>query len=860
MRRPLHVILASLASVAFALVGPILTGPIRDPGASPLIIGTHLAWAHPVQSSAHPHPARTPSSAPVGLKLAVGYREQYRSSAWVPVRVVLHNRTAATFTGMVTIPDGGGGGQYSSPAFSSMYRQPVILPAGGTKRVTLYLPGGDVGDEVDVQFRVGTRIIARRSDSPSSASDGTVTVGTLSGDPQLAAWIRRLDPHDAGVDTIGLTPATLDPVPEALATFDAIVLTNTDSARLTNDQFAALERYVRAGGSLLLVGGPDWQETLQPLARALVPGTLAGSQTLPNLSGLQAMGATGIPPKPTVVSRLVHPRGFVVAQQSGIPLVVRNRVGSGRIIYLAFDPAVDPIASWRGASALSTALVHQATTGVISRLSVSGFQTGMMRGPFGSSIIRDELANVPGAMQPTLMLLIVLVLLSIAILGPLNFLVFRHLRRPELAWIALPVLSLVLLAATVSTTLRFKGKLVLLNTVGVVQMDGNSGTYPAALYVGLFSSVRGTYHLVWNGRALPQGLPQFSFDVASPSARTPVGFNLSEGSKTAVDFPSMSMWSTRSVALRTTVRIAGGVRSNLHVAPDGAIAGTIQNDTALTLKKPAVLAGNTVLRLADLKPHSTRDVRIRPSIDIHDYTRVMLWDRIYGQSPSSGSFGTWDGDPWEEPTPGSEVSLVDRLRNVGDRLPNGQGLPASSEVVLIGWSEDSLGPLTVDGTTPQRRDLNLIEVPLTVHFTPGTFELRPGTLSAYLVDGRAQSPQNGCCPTSFGSRVVGIGPGGSAIFQFDIPNPRRTRFHRLVLSVNAGGADGTGVAQVYDWRHHHWVHVSLGPIDVELTRPSRFISTSGALQVRLHSTPGSGDIVIADPRQDVQLSGTATVD
>lgn len=856
MRRLVSAILASLA---LALVAPPMAGgATREPGASPLALHQPFTVADRlVPASAPPRHFTLPS--PVGLKVTAGYRELYRPAAWVPVRVVLRNYAAAQLTGTVMIPDGGGGSQYSSPSFTSTYSEPVVLPARGTKHITLYLPGRDVGDAVNVQFRLGTRIIARGSDSPASIGDGTITVGTLSSDPQLAAWIRRVDPLAGGVDVIGLTPTLLDPVAEALATFDAIILTNVDSARLTHDQLAALETYVQTGGSLLLVGGPDWQETLRPLPHALVPGTLAGSQTVSSLSGLHAIGAAGIPQKPTVVSRLIHPRGSVLAQQSGIPLMVRNRIGSGRIIYLAFDPAVDPIASWPHARALFTSLVQQSTPEVINRLSVNGFQSGIFRGRFGTSIIRQELANVPGAIQPTLMLLVILVLLSIVILGPLNFLVFRRLRRPEMAWLAIPVLAVMLLAATVSTTLHFKGNLVLLNTVGVVQMDGSATSHPAALYVGLFSSVRGAYHMVWNGRALPQSLPQYSFDGASVSGSTPLGLGLSEGAQTAVDFPSMNMWSTRSVALRTTVNITGAVRSNLHVAPDGAIAGTIRNDTDLTLLKPAVLAGSAVLRLPDLQPHTTQAVRIRPAVDIHDHNRTMLWDRIYGSSQTSGDLGAWDGDPWEEPKPGTEVSLVDRLRNVGDRLPGGQELPSTSGVVLLGWTDHALGSLTVDGATPRRRDLNLIEAPLPVHFPRGRFQLRQGTLSAYLVDGRPQSPQNGCCPSSFGSRVVGVGPGGSATFQFDIPNSGQVHFRRLVVSVNAGGADGSKVAQVYDWRSNRWVHVNLSPIDAVLSTPSRFISTDGALQIRLRATSNSGDIVISDPLQDVQLSGTASV-
>jgi hypothetical protein len=857
MRLPICAILVSLA---LALDAPsAVTGATRTPGVSRLAVRMPSAAAdHSLHSSTPPQSFREPS--PVGMAVSVGYLGQYRPSAWVPVRITLQNHTAAQVTGTVMIPDSGGGNQYSIPSYASMYSESVVLPARDTKLVTLYLPGEDVGDQVNVWFRVGTQVIARGSDSPSSASDSILTIGTLTGDPQLATWIRRAKPRSGSVDMIGLTPATLDPVAQALATFDAIVLTNVDSARLTRDQLTALSRYVQAGGSLVLVGGPDWQETLRPLPRTLVPGTLAGARTLPNLSGLHAVGASGIPENPTIVSRLVHPTGSVLAQQAGIPLIVRNHVGLGRIIYLAFDPSVDPIASWRHAGELTSSLVRQATPQVINRLAVSGSQSGIFTGRFGAGTIRQELANVPGATEPTFVLLVILVLLSILILGPLNFLVFRRLRRPEVAWFAIPLLALGLLAAGVNTTLHFKGNLVLLNTVGVVEMNGSSETYPATLYVGLFSSVRGAYHVVYNGHALTESLPEYSFNGTSPSSALPVGVNLSEGARTTIDFPSMGMWSTRSVALWTTVHIAGSVHGSVQVAPDGTLVGTIRNDTDFTLMAPAILAGSAVRRLANLPPHTARTVQIQPFVDIRDHGPILLWDRIYGTSLASAVFGAWDGDPWEEPKLGSEVSFTDRLRNVGDRLPGGEDLPTGSGVVLLGWTEASLGSLTVDGVIPRRRDLNLIETSLPVHFPRGTFQLRPGTLSAYLVDGRAQAPQNGCCSTSLGSQVVGVGSGGSATFQFDIPNSHHLHFHRLVLSVNAGGADGSKVAQVYDWHKNRWVHVDLGSNDAVLTTPARYISSAGALQIRLHATSSSGDIMITDPLEDVQLSGTATVE
>jgi hypothetical protein len=169
-----------------------------------------------------------------------------------------------------------------------------------------------------------------------------------------------------------------------------------------------------------------------------------------------------------------------------------------------------------------------------------------------------------------------------------------------------------------------------------------------------------------------------------------------------------------------------------------------------------------------------------------------------------------------------------------------------------------LGRLTVDGATPRRRDLDLIASPLSFRFPQGPFRLRPGTLSAYLVDDRPRSAQNGCCFSTVAAQAIDLAPGGSATFEFDVPQPRHIYFRRLSLAVEAGDADGNSVGQVYDWRGKRWVAIELQPSGVTLPDPQRFISPAGALLVRLQPTETSGDVVLEDPHQNIQLSGWAT--
>ena len=795
---------------------------------------------------------------PVSLTVSTGYGERYRASAWVPVRVTLRNRGTTVLSGTIAIPDRGSNTQVAAQDSYAIYQMPVVLPAEATKQVTIYVQGRDFGDAVHVQFDASGKTLAAASDSPSSFDDQTISLGALVDTPELASWLRRAKVQNSSLSTTLLSPSTVDPVAEALANFDAILLTNFDTSRLDRAQMVALERYARAGGSLILVGGPDWQETLRPLPSSLVPGNLRGSRTLAALSGLQSMAGTRPPSQRTIVSVLDNPRGSVVASQGGLPLIVRERVGQGRIIYLAFDPAVDAFPRWGGTVTLLSKLITQAAPQVVSRVSSSG-QGGFFNGRFGPWTMRQVVSNMPASANwPSLSLLIALAVLSILIVGPLNFLLMRRLGKRELAWVAIPLLGLLCFASSVAAASHLKGKMVLLNTVGIVELNGNSANRPATLYFGLLAPVRGDYRAVWDGQALPQSLPQYFSDPASAPGPTWLGLRFQEGAQTAVDFPSMNMWSTRTAALRTSVTIPGTVGANLHLAPDGTIVGTVHNGTNLSLVRPIVMAGRAVIRLSDMPPMATRRVRIRPQASLPGQVPSALWDEIYGATSPDPGFGSWDGDPWEEPPLGTEASLSDRLRNAAERLPEARDISSRGEILFLGWSQKPLGSFTVDGTTPQRRDLNLIVRSLSVRFPRGPFRLLPGTIGANVVDAQPRQPQSSCCFDSVTPPAVAVGPGGSATFEFDLPAARHIHFRELALSAGGSGGSVTAAGQAYDWRADTWVDIGLQAGNALLPRPGRFVSPAGALQVRLRSTAEFGDLVIADPHQDLQLAGWAT--
>lgn len=822
---------------------------------------------------------------PVTIKVSAGFSGMIRASAWLPVRVTLHNRSAATISGTVEIPDTPANMGPPQP-YRSLYQLPIVLPANATKQVTLYMPGSDVQGQVDVQVHDAGRVLGEGSDFPSTVGSGDLVAGALATDPTNTAWLRRINPPVGTLDIARLSNTTLDGLPDVLANFDVIVIADNASSALDHDQLSALERYVRAGGSLLLVGGPDWQETLRPLPSSLIPGTLSGTRTVPDLLGLRAIEKISAPRHHgvTAISVLTHPRGSVLASEQGVPLVVQDTIGLGRVVYLGFDPSVDPVPHWTAADPLLERLI-----GLAAPVSMSHTAQSHVMGPppspfmnqFGPPLdIGSELADVPAAALPSIVLFVVLTLIYVLLLGPVNFLVLRRFNRRELSWITIPSAALLCVGSTFGVAFHLKGNTVLVNTIGVVQLDGQTGPHPAALYVGLFAPVRGDYHLTYNGPALPSYIPQFQYygGPGGQPATGPLGLRLQEGAQAQVQFLSMNMWSMRDVALHSWVNVPGTVHSQLHVDAKGNIVGAVHNDTSLTLIDPAIIAGRNVIHLRDMPPETTIPVRIKPGVDVYNQDHSPIWTRLYGQSNygyggpmiSKGLFGIGvfnqgsqfgfggGGCCYSGPGLPPERTMKDRLRNSVSMLPEAQTLSRVGEVSFVAWNQQPLGSITVDGVSPQRRDLNLIVAPLTVDFTGGPFTMRTGTFGAHLVDDVSLNTlsNTGCCCCTPSPDPVYVGSGDSATFAFDLPRAHRLHFSTLWLQVDAGGADGANIGSVYDWRARRWVHEDLSMGYAGLSNPDRFLSPAHTVLVKLAGDSASGDIRVSDPHQDLQLSGT----
>lgn len=878
---------AVLFVLGLALIAPYaahaespLSPSVNSGSVNSLLHGTGGKQRHKTHHKVHRKPA------PVQIKVQAGFNEEYRDGAWVPVHVTLRNRTAVTITGNAQIADSGNMNNGPPQQFRSMYDMQIIIPGGATKSVTLYVPSSSLDSALSVDFLVGGHTVASGFDAPSTFTSSDVSVGALATDPANTVWVKHAGTNALSVDVVPVTTQTFDPLPEALANLDVIVLTDGATSQLTHDQIQALDQYVHRGGALVEVGGPGWQENLNGLPADLIPGRALGTRTVAGLSGLRTFSRDLFPgaASPTEISVLSRPNGSVLAQQGSLPLVVQSQVGQGQVAYLAFDPTLDPVSRWHGEGALISKLIMRVAPRAVARALLpqqmqggpvfGGGQT-MMFGPFGPMDITSELSNVPAAALPSVVLFILLTVLYVIFLGPINYYVLRRLRRRELLWVSVPAGSLLCVAATFGVAFHLKGNTVLINSVGVIQLDGSTGPQPMSLYLGLFAPVRGDYALTYNAPSLPAMVPSYTYYGPGPgTSNRPIGLRLQEGDQTQVQFPAMNMWSMRDVALHSTIRVPGGIRSQLHLDRKGYIVGAVHNDTALTLQHPAIIAGRTAYKLRDMPPESTVPVHIKPYSSIYEYHRDPIWYSLYGRpgfnqpimAGAMGFFGQGPVGMFRGPccapvgmSAPPEHSLVDRIKNVASRLPEAQLVSSVGEVTFVGWTTQPLGSISVDGASPQRRDLTLIEAPLSVAFNSGPLVLRTGTIGARLVElNPAFGSSNFCCGPPNGQSIA-IAAGGFATFEFDLPRAGRVHLKTLHLYVNAGGGDGADLGRVFDYQTNRWVHEDLSQGYAILKHPQRFLSSSGAILIRLIPSDFGNAVRISDVHTDLQISGSGVV-
>ncbi|GER86005.1 hypothetical protein KDW_01670 [Dictyobacter vulcani] len=268
-----------------------------------------------------------------------------RSGYWTPVRVTIDNKGPA-FTGKVSVRTFSGSiRQQSIDAISPWsFEEPVTLAQGAQKRLTINAPhyAGNLitrGFLATLSNSQGQIISTKSTRQGYEVQPGDTLVGILSDHDNLEAQLSKLTlVNQAGsLNVSRLDIQTLPTLETVMENFDVLILDNFATDTLSARQFTMLETWVNRGGILIEVGGLNWQRTLQPLPKSLLPVTMQGLNVLPEQTHLLSFNGNtmqpatkDIPPvAPAISTASIHQQSTFSTIQTVVSMKKHSTACSG---------------------------------------------------------------------------------------------------------------------------------------------------------------------------------------------------------------------------------------------------------------------------------------------------------------------------------------------------------------------------------------------------------------------------------------------------------------------------------------------------------------------------------------------------
>jgi hypothetical protein len=280
-------------------------------------------------------------AAEILIEARVGFHGVFQLGQPFPLEVSLEN-VGPPVEGVLEIEVWKGGAVQAGAAYRTLHYREVFLPARSRRSVQFTIDPDFLSRPFKIQFTSATASASRELDlrrhfSPApvvlTLSEGTAAPLTSLG----ASLVNRV---------VALSVSELPRDARALRGVSHLVVYDLSLRDLSRIQSVALDHWLAAGGTMVIVGSLNYTLYQEPQLARYLPVRVTGvdrtafvpngkASTGESIAGVWAQTATFI-------------RGRVITESRGLPLLVESDWGRGRVVYLALDAGRPPLSTWSG--------------------------------------------------------------------------------------------------------------------------------------------------------------------------------------------------------------------------------------------------------------------------------------------------------------------------------------------------------------------------------------------------------------------------------------------------------------------------------------------------------------------------------
>lgn len=616
----------------------------------------------------------------IRLDVQVGINGEFKESALVPVRVTVANTGPDVEGELVVTTDQGGLDRYGTA-----YYQPVSVARGATKQVTIAVPGEEIRSNTRVAFLQDGQVLAQAPVNGRNYHADYLMIGVLAQDPNTANFFGIM--KDSFRRSVKVLPMKAEQVPNTatqLNMIDMLVLNNFALDTLSAQQIEAIREWTKTGGMLVLAGGAQYPKTVGTL-EDLSPVDVRAVTSVQELSSIKAEDKRVELTAPFTVSRGEVREGRVLYAEGDIPLLVTREAGAGKVLYVAYDLAAEPLASWSGNAVFWPEALSRAFGSSLKQEKIDFFQEGMWE-------LSNASERIPALKMPEVGWFALLFGIYALIAGPILFFVLRAKRKQSYMWVIVPALAVVTGVGMFSFGAMQRGTGVLVHQAGFVELIGDGQANVRAV-TAMFVPKSGDYQLTVHGSGATQPYREGGYNNAEPKTWARLDADQAE-----IRFRDVEFWSMRKAATQQVMPDAGDFAADLSYS-DGTLQGTITNNTKFTLRDVRVVSGSQVQDFAEMAPGSTVQVKIsfQPSSQFPNKRPQRMMSRLIPQASQSGMI--------DESREGMIVQMMER--NLFDPSSMGQ-------VMIAGWTDQPVVDVSVGDMPAQTDGIALVTASLPV--------------------------------------------------------------------------------------------------------------------------------------------------
>lgn len=656
-------------------------------------------------AAAGPRSAR----AQTALTPDAGLEHYYKSQRWFPVRVNLtHQGQPAKIEVRARFAQGlETAGEYRIPAHE--------VRSGANEQHTLYVraPLSYSSQPLILDLYRDGRLLNSVRPPLNLVNDGdwlvvgigggdstlklltTVTLNAQMAAPSVNPWQRSQQPR---VNVAAEEPADVPNQWQGLHAADMVVLGNVSERDFSPEQAAALRDYVTTGGTLVVNGGTNWNRLTTPFFTNLLPVTITGGTILRSARGLSPLSSGDGPSGgyPAVAGR-PKPGSRTLASEAGTPLVVSGAKGSGRVVFVAFDPSAPPFRNWDGIDDFWKSLMLDQRSASVVR-AVSDRDLGEQFGGYNPNSGETKLADAPYAIPqldiPAFYIVAVFLLAYIVVLVPVNYFVLKAKDKKEYAWLTTPAIVLVFSIGAYMIGYGFKGGRTLIVKAGLVEAYAGQDAAPSLFYAGLFSPRKTSYDVRLASAATPGDDSATLFSEPGLNRSSPPLRSV-QGDTSYVEDYAVDMWAMRVIKGEGVVRLKDGVTAKVQ-DQSKQITGTVRNGTPYNLDDCFLITSNQITRVGPLAAGQQATIN-GPTSSASRGGGVLpsaLLDQVKGSREEQRM----------------KRAVLEPLC-VASNTPGG-GAAAPNEPLLVGWIKDPINTLDINGHEPRELAATLLMVHL----------------------------------------------------------------------------------------------------------------------------------------------------